>query len=54
MYTYEVSAAPVMCDILSDGTVVDRSGPWESLEIATEWAEAFTAKCNSGYVPFSE
>ena len=54
MYTYEVSTAPVMCGILSNGVVVDHSGPWESVEIATEWAEAFVDKCNSGYVPFSE
>lgn len=54
MYTYEVSGTPPMCKILKDSVVIDNSGPWESAEAATAWAEAFVAKCNAGYVPFSE
>lgn len=53
MYTYEVTSNPPMCKILKDGSVIDHSGPWESEEAATAWAELFVAKCNSGYNPFS-
>jgi hypothetical protein len=54
MYTYNVSGNPPMCDILKDGAVIDRSGPWESTAAAEEWAQAFVAKCNGGYTPFTE
>jgi hypothetical protein len=53
MYTYEVTDNPPMCNVLKDGSVVDSSGPWESVEAATAWAELFVAKCNGGYNPFS-
>jgi hypothetical protein len=53
MYTYEVSGTPVMCKIMKDSVVVDNSGPWESLQAATDWAELFVEKCNAGYVPFT-
>ena len=53
MYTYEVTSNPPMCKILKDGVVIDHSGPWESNEAATVWAEAFVAKCNAGYNPFT-
>lgn len=54
MYTYQVTGSPVMCKIFKDGELIDNSGPWESIAAAEQWAEAFTAKCNSGYVPFSD
>jgi len=54
MYTYEVTGTPPMCKILKDNVVIDNSGPWESAEAATDWAQAFVEKCNNGYVPFSE
>ena len=53
MYTYEVTSNPPMCKILKDGVAIDNSGPWESDEAAIAWAEAFVAKCNAGYNPFT-
>lgn len=53
MYTYEVSGNPPMCSIKKDGTVIDYSGPWESVEAAESWAQLFVDQCNSGYDPFS-
>jgi hypothetical protein len=41
-----------MCNIFKDGVVVDASGPWESEDAATTWAEEFVNKCNNGYEPF--
>ena len=54
MYTFEVTSDPAMCDILKDGVVIDRSGPWESAAAAEDWAMQFTEKCNAGYTPFTE
>lgn len=54
MYTYEVSGYPPMCKIFKDDVVIDNSGPWESAEAAEAWAAAFVAKCNAGYVPFTD
>lgn len=54
MYTYEVTDNPPMCKIMKDSQVIDASGPWESVEAAEAWAQAFVNKCNAGYVPFSE
>ena len=53
MYTYEVLSNPPMCNILKNGVVIDASGPWESEEAATAWAQLFVAKCNGGYDPFT-
>ena len=52
MYTYEVSEDPVICRIFKDDTVIDESGPWESVTAATNWASLFVEKCNQGYSPF--
>jgi hypothetical protein len=42
-----------MCNILKNGVIIDASGPWESEEAATAWAQLFVAKCNGGYEPFT-
>lgn len=54
VYTYEVQGDPVMCKVFKDGELIDHSGPWESAQVAEQWADAFVAKCNSGYVPFTD
>jgi hypothetical protein len=48
MYTYEVVGNPPMCKDYFKDVVVDHSGPWESVEAAELWAEAYTNKLNSG------
>lgn len=48
MYTYEVSGEPPMCKVFFNDAVVDNSGPWESVEAAELWAEAYTNKLNAG------
>jgi hypothetical protein len=50
MFTYEVSDNPPMCRIISNESVIDESGPWESVESAQTWAEAYTNKLNSGII----
>jgi hypothetical protein len=54
MYTFDITSNPAMCEILKDGVVIDRSGPWESVVAAEDWAMQFTEKCNAGYTPFTE
>ena len=51
-YTYEVLSNPPMCNVFKDGVVIDASGPRESEDAASAWAEEFVNKCNSGYNPF--
>lgn len=46
MYTYEITNNPPMCRILKNEQTVDYSGPWESVESATSWAEQFTYEMN--------
>jgi hypothetical protein len=48
MYTYEISEEPPMCKIFFNASVIDNSGPWESVEAAKLWAEAYTNKLNAG------
>jgi hypothetical protein len=48
MYTYEVVGTPPMCKVYFNESVVDHSGPWESVEAAETWAEAYTNKLNAG------
>ena len=49
-YTYQVTDNPPMCKVYSDGSLIDESGPWESVEAAKTWATAWTNKLNSGVV----
>ncbi len=50
MYTFEIVGDPPLCRVLSDGIVIDESGPWESAESAEMWATAFTNKLNDGLI----
>lgn len=47
-YTYEVAGNPPMAEIKLDGQTIDLSGPWESAEAASAWAQMYTAKLNLG------
>jgi hypothetical protein len=47
-YSYEVTDNPPMAKIQSNGQTIDLSGPWESVEAATDWAEAYTNQLNQG------
>ena len=49
-YSYEVTDNPPMAKIQSNGETVDLSGPWESVQAAEEWAEAYTNQLNQGLV----
>ena len=48
--SYEVTDNPPMAKIQSNGETVDLSGPWESVQAAEEWAEAYTNQLNQGLV----
>jgi hypothetical protein len=37
-----------MSKILSNGKIIDESGPWESVESAETWASAYTNGLNEG------
>ena len=37
-----------MCKVYFNESVIDHSGPWESVESAEIWAEAYTNKLNAG------
>lgn len=37
-----------LVQILYGSNVIDESGPWESLESATTWAEAYVGMKNAG------
>lgn len=47
-YSYEVIDNPPMAKIQSNGQTIDLSGPWESVEAASAWAEAYTNQLNQG------
>jgi hypothetical protein len=44
--TYDNPRGP-MVEILDGANVIDESGPWESIESATTWAEAYVGLKNS-------
>jgi hypothetical protein len=46
-YSFEVTE-DLICEISKDGEVVDSTGPWESEESATEWAEVMVEELNTG------
>lgn len=46
MYTFQVTDNPPMCTVLKGDEIYDYSGPWESVEAATNWAQAFVAQLN--------
>jgi len=46
-YSFEVTDE-LICEISKDGDVVDATGPWESAEAATEWADIIVDELNSG------
>jgi hypothetical protein len=46
-YSFEVTE-DLICEISKDGEVVDATGPWESEESATEWAEVMVEELNTG------
>ncbi len=48
-YTIITENGPLV-QILYGDNVIDESGPWESLESATNWASAYVNKLNSGAV----
>lgn len=48
MYTYEVSGTPPMCKIFSGTSIIDNSGPWESVQSAETWAEMYVNSLNAG------
>lgn len=50
MFSYEVTDNPPMCRVMFDDSVIDESGPWESVESANKWAYAYTNKLNSGII----
>lgn len=50
MYSYEVSGNPPMCKILSGASIIDNSGPWESVESAETWASMYVNALNDGAV----
>lgn len=49
-YTYKLIGNPPICQVFSDGSLIDESGPWESVESAETWASAWTNKLNTGVV----
>ena len=48
MFTYVVIPDGPLVQILLYDNVIDESGPWESLEAAINWAEAYVARKNAG------
>jgi hypothetical protein len=47
-YAYTVDEQAVSVEITKNGVVVDVSGPWESVDAATSWAEVMVSRLNSG------
>lgn len=50
MYSYEVSGNPPMCKIFKGTTIIDYSGPWESVESAEIWASMYVNALNQNVV----
>jgi hypothetical protein len=50
MFTYEVTDNPPMSKVFSNGNLIDQSGPWDSVESAETWAEAYTNGLNEGTI----
>jgi hypothetical protein len=48
MFSYYIVHESLLVQILYGDNVIDESGPWESLESASQWAEAYVAKMNVG------
>ncbi len=48
MFSYQVLHETLLVQILYGDNVIDESGPWESLQSAVSWAEAYVAKMNAG------
>jgi len=48
MFSYNILPSPLLVQILHGDNVIDESGPWESMESATNWASAYVNKLNSG------
>ena len=48
MFSYHIVPEQLLVQILYGENVIDESGPWESLESATNWAIAYVNKLNSG------
>jgi hypothetical protein len=47
-YTYEIQETPPMAKIYKDGSLVDNSGPWESVSAAADWAMLMVSRLNAG------
>jgi hypothetical protein len=48
MFSYQIVHESILVQILYGDNVIDESGPWESLQSAVNWAEAYVAKMNAG------
>ena len=48
MFSYVIIEDQLLVQILHGDTVIDESGPWESLTAAINWASAYTNKLNGG------
>jgi hypothetical protein len=48
MFSYSIVHENILVQILYGDNVIDESGPWESLNSAVQWAEAYVAKMNAG------
>lgn len=48
MFSFEVVEPGPYVRISVDGSIIDESGPWESVEAATSWATAYVNRMNAG------
>ena len=48
MFSYVIVEDGPLVQILQGDTVIDESGPWESLPSAIYWATAYVNKLNKG------
>lgn len=55
MFSYILIENGPYIQILHGDNIIDESGPWESIESAVHWAEAYVGKKNAGieepYIP---
>jgi hypothetical protein len=48
MYSYLIIEEQLLVQIFYGSSMIDESGPWESIESATSWAEMYVSHKNSG------
>lgn len=48
MFSYHIVPEQLLVQILHGDNVIDESGPWESMESASNWAEAYVNRLNAG------